>query len=155
MYSIIQDMQAPLFEAVETRLEELDLRLRSHHSSLDNEDPWLSKSIARVEQHHIGLLSDLLLGDMEHFPTKELRLRLGRNAVSAARFLTDSYDFSRAHFRTLEPPGTYTLSKRKTIRRRTHEESLLGGRLYYFSFATIGRTLSEGGDLSIVDKPNF
>jgi hypothetical protein len=132
-------------------LEQLSQHLQAQHIRLTDDDPNIQRT-AIVDLRSTERLSDQILVDIRNFTDKELQLTLGGNAVRAARFLRDPYDFVRAHYRILEPGGAYPIIRKRTILERNIPKKSLLGHFYYFDFATIGRTLFEGGSLSIVDK---
>lgn len=85
-------------------------------------------------------------------PAPVIRIRIGENAVEAYGIRKLPYDFPEVYADSAQPGETYDLRfkflTQTDVFNPKHMQPIYG-QLRYFDLATIGRTLEEGGELSI------
>ena len=81
-----------------------------------------------------------------------IRVRIGAHAVEGYSMHKLQYDFIEANFEVVEPGEEYDLRARYHARTdvigSVHTQPIYGQRRY-FDLATLGRTLEDGGELSV------
>ena len=81
-----------------------------------------------------------------------IKVRIGTNAVEAFGFRKLPYDFLEAYPDKAEPDEEYVLRYKHNVQTDVfnprHTQPVFG-QTRYFDLATLGRTLEEGGELSV------
>lgn len=81
-----------------------------------------------------------------------IQVRIGTKAVEALGVRKLPYDFREVTFETAEPGEVYDLRYKKYVTTDTfnplHTQPVYG-QLRYFDLATLGRTLEDGGELTV------
>ena len=80
-----------------------------------------------------------------------VQLTIGENPVDAFNARKNPYDFIELNHTTVEPGTVEQLRVRHNVRLEIHDQHVqpLYGRFNYFSLDAIGKTLRQGGSLTI------
>lgn len=111
-----------------------------------------------LELHIAAEIIDQLLPPRPEQRSQMLRLKVGAKAIEGYGFRKNPYDMTELEFHTVEPGEEYDLRFRRDVRTDLfnpydkHTQPVYG-HLRYFDFATMGRTLDDGGALHLYDEP--
>ncbi|HUD07998.1 MAG TPA: hypothetical protein VMQ52_02885 [Candidatus Saccharimonadales bacterium] len=137
-------------------LKDLDCGLQTWYAAKDSDSVRVQR-IRGFEMMRSSEIMRRLLYDVQ--PERRVRLTVGLTAIRGSDFQKREYDMYTEVPRTLGPGYELILERTENVnvrefrREPPHMELYVGDYVVLVGLSKVGKTLSEGGQLSIIEAP--